>query len=1696
MNIKYHAKRQRHKEFQNKNFSKALNFGEVRLKYWILIVFFFPVLYSLAQKQTSTSGNLQFIENKGQWNKNILYKADIGNGAVFVENNCLTFNFVDPTDISFSYAHNKNKNSKPPDIIHFYSYKVHLLGSRLNKEISGSYPTKDYCNYYIGNDSRKWASKVSNYKIIRFDNVYNNIDLNIYSSGNDLKYDFIIHPGGKVEDIALRYEGLNNKQLRIENGELRIKTSFNDIVELDPYAYIQGQQKRAAINCKYILEDNVLRFSADNYDKSKVLVIDPKLIFSTYSGSISDNWGFTATFDNENNVYSGGIAFGVGYPVTSGAYQTKFAGDTTYYWGEDIAIIKYDPTGKNRLYATYLGGNSAEMPHSFIVNDFNELLIFGTTGSDNFPTTQNAYSRTFKGGTRISYDNVVQYNNGSDIFVSKLSADGSKLLASTYVGGSANDGLNFRQSYESHMMHGNDSLYFNYADGGRGEIITDKQNDVYIGSCTYSNDFPVNENSFQPAYKGKQDGVVFKLDYNLSNLIWSSFLGGNEDDAIYSIDVDNNYNLYAAGGTNSRNFPVSSNAINKDFLGGTVDAFVAHISKDGTKLINSTYFGSPNYDQAYFVRTDKFNYPYIAGQTKASGSTLIHNANYSTPNSGQFIAKLTPTLDTLKWSTVFGSGNGRPNISITAFAVDICDKIYLSGWGREWAGHDSISWTNINGTKNMDITGDAIQKQTDGQDFYVMVLLGDASQLYYATYFGEIHNNNCSYGGHDHVDGGTSRFDKRGNVYESVCASCGRCQDFPTYPNPGAWSETNNSNNCNNAVFKINIFKGFALADFVVPNTGCAPYTVNFVNNSEGTIFRWDFGDNTGSSTEKNPTHVYKKSGIYNITLIAIDLNSCNLADTITKQLQILSDTTWSLPDIDICKGDKRQIGLSPFNDTTLTYTWTPQSGLSDPFISNPYAYPETTTTYQFEVGNKICTTTVDQKVIVHNLSIATMKDTDICYMSDFVLSAKVEGEAPLSYHWSSSDKFTDTLSSKFQVSGFKIQKPKIYYLKVTNPWCEAIDSIHVNVKKILITVSSDTVMCKGDTIQLRVINNNPSDTLSYKWQPVQYIIKGANTSQITFSPNTQLPTPYNIYITATNKLGCIATDSVNITVAEVNADSVITNIRCFSECNGRIKLIPRGGISPYTFLWSNEKESDTLTDLCAGNYKITITDFKGCKFEHRYLIKSPDNLTIKIIDKKDVFCNEICNGSSTVSSSGGTPPYRYEWINGQTDSIANNLCAGSYSVTVTDKSGCIASIPVGILDTSNLNINIEALSPKCYGNCNGRATVVVTGGQLPYTYLWANGQTGKTDTLLCAGANNVIVTEAAGCQRQVYFTLHSPLKIKTNFILIKKPICFGDCDGVLKAEVTGGTSPYKYQWDNEQIVSDTFDLRYTTHESLCAGIHRLTIADKNKCAFDTSITITTSDQIKINIKTTNVPCSNVCIAEATANVTGGTPPYNYYWSNDRTGKTTNGLCNGNYDVTVSDANLCQMTGSFVIKDSSLFPKIIITAIPDSIHPGQSSNISLRTQNSELPASYKIKWSPADGLSSTTLANIKASPTKTTRYYVIITDNLGCTYRDSIDIKVFNVICDQPYIFIPNAFTPDANVNNILYVRSSVVVKIHFEIYDRWGEKVFETNDISRGWDGTYKGRKCNPGVFDYYIEATCLDNEIYKHKGNITLIR
>lgn len=894
---------------------------------------------AMARRERDTLGVgtiVSFVENRGQWEFPYRYEAQLHDAALFLEEDCITVALRSPSP----HPHPSASSTRTA----YHAYRMHFAGCSSTSPV-GIHPQPSYNNYYLGSSSATWRSNVPLFDAVRYDGLYDHIDLEVYGGSQALKYNFIVHAGGDATEIIIEYEGTDGMQVD-GDGSLRIKTSVRDIVEMKPYVYqmsAEGQKAVEVVSRWRVTRTREGRYRATievgSYDHSRDLVIDPVLIFSTYTGSTGDNWGTTATYDSQKNVYTAGIVRDVGYPVSLGAYQPNFKGEC------DIGIFKFDSTGSQRLYATYLGGNQADMPHSLFVNSFDELLVFGTTGSDNFPTTAGAFQTTFAGGSSITYENL-PYPNGIDIFVSRFNLIGTQLLASTYIGGSGNDGFNYRSRYNE--MIGNDSLYYNYGDCARGEIITDNLNNVYIGSTTFSSDFPTSPGCLQDSLHGEQDGVVLKLDHNLRNLLWSTYLGGSKDDAVYSIDVDSAYDLLVCGGTNSSNFPVTPGALQTTYGGGTADGFLCKISYGGERLMKSTYFGKSNYDQLYFVRVGRHNEVFIFGQSKNTGTSQIYNAGYSIANSGMLLARIAPDLSTLRWSTVFGTP-GRINLSPTAFAADICNRVYAAGWGRDFVPYIA-SWYSA-GTTGMETTNNAFQDTTDGQDFYIISLDADAATLEYATFFGQLHvSGGSSANGADHVDGGTSRFDKLGTLYQSVCASCGGTQGFPV--TAGAWSDSNRAGNCNNAIFRYSVTDDFPVAEFILPPVGCAPYTLQFTNTGRGTSFHWDFGDG-GTSSQRNPSHTFTEPGTYTVTLIASMPNGCSTADTQQHSLIVLGNESYSHSPETSCNKAHLQIG--PVPALGAVYHWTGDP-VSDTTVANPWV--DSTGTYILHTSVLGCTQT------------------------------------------------------------------------------------------------------------------------------------------------------------------------------------------------------------------------------------------------------------------------------------------------------------------------------------------------------------------------------------------------------------------------------------------------------------------------------------------------------------------------------------------------------------------------------------------------------------------------------------------------------------------------------------------------------------------------------------------------------------------
>ncbi len=1138
-----------------------------------------------------TADRVEFVKNCGQWHNPSLFSAQMRGAALFAEQNALLFAFVSPEDLNRFYE-SKHENAASGHSLmplHAAAYRMSFAGanSRSMVEGGGLYPF--HHNYFLGKNPDTWASNVPVYASLRYHELYHGVDMFLYQAEDHLKYEFVIAPYTNPDVIRIQYEGL--KSISLAGDMLMLQTYVSRIYEAAPFAYqLLPSGDTLKVSCRYSLKGKEMSFVVGKYDPALPLIIDPTLIFSHYSGSSADNWGYTATYDYAGCLYGGGITFGIGYPTTIGAYQMNYCSGTGNML-TDVSITKFDATGDTIRYATYLGGANLDVPHSLYVNDLGELYVLGTTGSSDFPV--NAFDTVFHGGPTVFVSkSSLKFSNGSDIFLSKFSADGSLLLASTYVGGSNNDGLNTANILKK-----------NYADESRGEIVMDANSNVYVVSSTYSSDFPVTPMAFDTSYSGGQDVCLFMMNQDLSQLIWSSYFGETDNDAGYSLALASDNSIYCCGGTTSSSLPTNPGAFQTVHAGGA-DGFVIHVSANGSQLLQCTYLGKSGYDQAYLVKVDRDDCPYLFGQTDASGNAWIYNAQYYKPNGGQFLTKMSPSLDTIVWSTAFGSGHGGPDISPTALMVDFCNGVYMSGWGD--ASH---SINSFGGTTGLDVTWDAFQPNTDGCDFYLICISDDASHLVYATFFGGI--SGVANSAHEHVDGGTSRFDRKGCIYQAVCAGCGGNSLFPAYP-PNSdtyynYYNTNHSGNCNLGVIKMDFNLPAVVADFMMPGTLCAPDTLVLVNTSQSissqTYYYWDFGDGT-TSTAKNPRHCYTQSGYYAVSLIVQDVGSCNFADTLTKNLLVLSNSTSALPTLPLCKGDFIQIGLPP--SSNVTYAWLPDSTLSHLTISNPIARPTVTTDYTLYASSGVCTDTLRQRVEVSSLTVTPCADTLICWGDTAVLSILTDN-VPQQVEWSTVYDFSSVLATGTMQLGVSPAATTTYYVRVTYNACVVVKAIVVTVKKVDV-MAEDYSVCFEPGVQLSV-THNAGDPCQYLWTLGDGSVYTTATPYVTPSAATMF------YVTVTSAEGCMASDSGRIRLRsgtfESPFDAWCERCTIMTEASTTLYVTDYG--PDYQYQWTPEEDLDSpdqpvttahpnITTL----FTVVVTDTFNCS--------KTDTVTITVI--------------------------------------------------------------------------------------------------------------------------------------------------------------------------------------------------------------------------------------------------------------------------------------------------------------------------------------------------------------------------------------------------------------------------------------------------------------------------------------------------
>ena len=1095
-----------------------------------------------------------FVENKGQWISRIAYSVTLPHGNLFIEKSGFAYHLMDRS--YFRSLHTASPEN-PPEYINSHGLFVKFLDSNDDTEFNAEGQSSHYYNFLVGDQTRH-ASYVRSYEKVTYSGLYDGIDLAVYNTDYDyLKYDFIVSVGSNPSDIKAQYDGAD--KIYLKNGHLVIETSITQIVEQAPIAYQLINGVKVDVPCKFKLKDNVLSYRfPKGYNKNHELIIDPVLIFSSFTGSSADNFGFTATYDNAQNTYVGGIVFGVGsYPTTAGAFQTSFNGAVA--GSTDIGISKFNSAGTSLLYSTYIGGAiGSEAPHSLIVNDNQELYILGTTSSSDFPVSAGCYQAAFNGGASVMPTNSgMNYTNGSDIIISRLSADGTTLLSGTFVGGTGNDGLNV-----------GDSLAYNYGDPFRGEIILDANQKPIVATTTTSLDFPTTLGATQFTYGGgDSDGCAFRLNETLTTLEWSTYIGASGEDSGYGIQLSSSGEMYVTGGTTSPDLNISASA-HISSHSGFIDGYLVRYNSSGTAMLSSTFIGTSEYDQAYFVQLDQNDDVYVVGQT--TGNYPVTPTCYNNPNSGQFIQKYSPNLSTSLWSTVIGSGSGDVDFSPSAFLVNDCGLIYLSGWGGSLAGLGTYQADNSS-TNGLPVSttasNPAFQSTTDGSDFYLMVLNEDANGLLYATFFGGPIST-------EHVDGGTSRFDKNGIVYQAVCAGCGGNSDFPT--TPGVWSTTNNSTNCNLGAFKFGL--GNINTSISIPQPYvCIPNSFQFFNNSVGgNQYFWDFGDGDTSDLFE-PQHDYTDTGTFMVTLIVSDSTGCIESDTANLFIEVHQlDNAGIQPADSICPGDTIQLSAAG----GVSYEWFPSTYLSNPNSPEPLAYPPVTTSYMMIATDSCGADTAYTTIYVHDTSYTISSDTTICGG----IPTQLIAAGGISYSWEPASLMSGSNTATPTITTFDTTT---VFVEITTPGgCVVYDSLSVNTitGSPIPEITNDTTICMGDSVQL-VAGGAPqiefiSPSFANPTDSIQVVSPNSNTTYL---------------IAFTNQCGTVY-DSVEITVMYLNPTISPDTLICPGDT---ASLFVTGGVayswSPAETLSTPDSSHTSAWPLTPTTYSVHVTASNGC---------------------------------------------------------------------------------------------------------------------------------------------------------------------------------------------------------------------------------------------------------------------------------------------------------------------------------------------------------------------------------------------------------------------------------------------------------------------------------------------------------------------
>jgi gliding motility-associated-like protein len=527
------------------------------------------------------------------------------------------------------------------------------------------------------------------------------------------------------------------------------------------------------------------------------------------------------------------------------------------------------------------------------------------------------------------------------------------------------------------------------------------------------------------------------------------------------------------------------------------------------------------------------------------------------------------------------------------------------------------------------------------------------------------------------------------------------------------------------------------------------------------------------------------------------------------------------------------------------------------------------------------------------------------------------------------------------------------------------------------------------------------------------------------------------------------------------------------------------------------------VVGVCVSEYRNGIL-LSRTRRDLQFNVVSCPTLVVAAIQNPLISCGSYTVNFQNLSQGSGS----YFWNFGDPTTLADTSIltnpswtypdTGTYTVTLIAYSqygtGCSDTTTAVLKIYPPFEADFTFSQTPCSLAINFNSTSLNTGSGFASQWNWnfgdnsSSSQQNPVHVYSAPGTYPVTltVTSDSGCVKVITKNVVVEPTLSASAILTSPVICNNDCNASLTALPLNGTAPYTYLWNTSQTAN--------VISGLCAGVYTVTITDSLNCSATQTIQVPDPPPLFVAVTATDDYCGRLCIGTALVSSSGGYGNYSYQWNDpqSQTSAYVTGLCEGNYTVTITDANGCSASASVSVGYTDYYPPFDAKPEEAIIYQGQSVNIT-----STIYPGAVYQWLPSAGLNNPSIPNPVASPSQTVVYIVQFADSNGCPNSDTVRIIVRETTCIEPEIFIPNAFSPnDDGSNDILYVRGNTIREMLLRVYNRWGEKVFETTNPSAGWDGTYKGKKVQPGVYDYYVEATCVNNEKFFKKGNITVLR